>query len=108
MDEVKQLFLDHSLWHDHRHYAINLLAATGARMGEIRGLLVQDLFPEHIEIPHSWEDHSGLKEPKWGSFRSVPISQTIQRALERETAAATDLGSVVWVLTVHLNVEYGT
>ena len=88
MDEVRKLLSDPSLWHDHRHYTINLLAAaTGARMGEIRGLLVEDLSPDHIDIRHSWEDHSGLKEPKWGSVRSVPISQTIQRALERVVAA---------------------
>ena len=57
------------------------------REWEKYGDCFEELFPDHIDIRHSREDHSGLKEPKWGSVRSVPISQTIQRALERVVAA---------------------
>ena len=60
-------------WRDHRQFVINVLAAsTGARMGEIRGLLLENVFPDHLEIQHGWEDHSGLEEPKWGSVRDIP------------------------------------
>lgn len=75
MEEARRLLSEPLLWQDRRHYALNLLAATtGARMGEIRGLQVADISSDHIEIRHGWSDHGGLKEPKWGSARSVPIS----------------------------------
>jgi integrase len=84
IDEARELLADPGLWHDYRHYTINLLAATtGARLGEIRGLLVEDFCSDHVDIRHSWEDHSGLKEPKWGSQRSVPIGCRVRVALER-------------------------
>jgi integrase len=89
IEEVRKLLASPALWRDHRHYTISLLAAsTGARMGELRGLQVQNVFPDHLEIRHSWENHSGLKEPKWGSVRDVPIAPRVYEELDeviRET-----------------------
>ena len=76
--EAKKLLASPALWRNHTHFVLNLLAAsTGARMGEIRALQVQYVFSDHIEIRHSWEGHSGLKDPKWGSFRSIPIAPPV-------------------------------
>ena len=90
--EVRKLLASPSLWRKHNHFVLNLLAAsTGARMGEIRALQVQDVFADHIEIRHSWEEHSGLKDPKWGSARSIPIAhQVFARLSELTVGAACD------------------
>lgn len=88
MDEARRLLTEPLLWQDRRHFVLNLLAATtGARMGEIRGLQIADIFPDRIEIKHSWSDHGGLKEPKWGSVRSIPIAPLIYSNLEGLMAA---------------------
>ncbi len=82
--EVRQLFADPGIWKDYRHYAINLLTvSTGMRLGEIRGLLVTDVYQDHIAVRHSWEDHVGLKEPKWGSVRDIPITFQVFQVLEK-------------------------
>lgn len=71
-NEVRSLFgLE---WTDPRQLAINLLAATtGMRLGECRGLLHGDVHPDWIEIKGNWQDSEGMKAPKWGSSRVVPI-----------------------------------
>jgi len=80
--EAKELLSSPSIWRDRTHFVLNLVAAsTGARMGELRALRGQDVFPDHIEIRHSWEDHSGLKDPKWGSARCIPIAAQISTLL---------------------------
>lgn len=57
-----------------REYAINMLAATtGMRLGECRGLLIADLHEGWIDINSNWQDGEGLKAPKWGSSRAVPL-----------------------------------
>jgi integrase len=82
--EVRQLFADPGIWKDFRHYAINVLTlSTGMRLGEIRGLLVTDVNQDHISVRHSWEDHVGLKEPKWGSVRDIPITFQVYQILEK-------------------------
>jgi integrase len=82
-EEISKLLAPNE-WNDQRHYALNLLAyATGMRLGEIRGLLVQDLHRDRIEIRHNWQDGEGLKTPKLDSNRSVPISDRIIKVLEQ-------------------------
>ena len=81
-DEISKLLVPDG-WKDYRHYVINLLAyATGMRLGEIRGLLLQDIHQDRIEIHHNWQDDEGLKTPKLGSKRDVPISERISKALD--------------------------
>ena len=82
--EVSRLLSEPSIWQDYRHYTINLLAVTtGMRMGEIRGLRVENVKADHIEVRHSWEQGYGLKPPKFGSVRDVPISDRVRAALSR-------------------------
>ena len=82
--EVVDLLSSPEPWSDHRQWTINLLAATtGMRMGEIRGLLVENVKADHVEIRQSWEQGHGLKEPKYGSVRDVPISDLVAGALNR-------------------------
>jgi integrase len=82
-EEVTRL-LSPSVWNDPRHYAINLIAlTTGARMGEIQALQLADLHTDCIEIRHSWEQGHGLKEPKWGSERCIPITHRVYETIDR-------------------------
>ena len=79
--EVKAL-LNPNIWDDYRHYAINLLTlATGMRISEVRGLLISQIHPDHIQVHTAWEEHYGLKEPKWGSVRDVPITPKVYSVL---------------------------
>ncbi len=86
-EEVSRLLSDPAVWGDYRHYTINLLAVTtGMRMGEIRGLCVENVKAGYVEIRHSWEQGYGLKPPKFGSVRDVPISARVGTALSRVIA----------------------
>jgi len=69
---------------DLRHYAANLLAATGGlRLGEVQGLQRQYVFPGYVRVMHGWSDRYGLTEtPKWNSVRPVPIPRITQEALD--------------------------
>ena len=78
IDEARALIQDDNIsqvWDgDLRHFTLNLLAAsTGMRMGEIQALLIQNVHDEYISIFYSWDRRYGLKEPKWGSEREIPI-----------------------------------
>lgn len=78
-EEVKAFF---EKCQDPRHYGINLLAATtGMRQGECRGLQRGDVKDGYIELSHNWQDKEGLKEPKWGSSRLVPLPVSTQKVL---------------------------
>lgn len=80
LEEVRSFFLLD--WNDLRHYVANLVAATtGMRLGEIRGLQADDVGDGFISVRHNWQDREGLKEPKWGSRRNVPLPQLTEEAL---------------------------
>ena len=71
---------------DKKHrLAVLLGALCGMRMGEVRGLHWEDIDPEAgvIHIRHNWQDLEGIKDPKWGSARDVPLP-----AIALETARA--------------------
>ena len=81
-DEVRAL-LNPDIWDDYRHYAINLLTlSTGIRISEVRGLLISQIHPTHIEVKTAWEEQHGLKEPKWGSMRDIPITGKVYDVLQ--------------------------
>lgn len=85
--EVARLLAGPEIWTDFRHYAINLFAlTTGARLGEVRGLLVENVKADHVQIRHSWEEGHGLKPPKYNSIRDVPICERVAKALGRVIA----------------------
>jgi integrase len=74
-------------WPDERYRLINMLAAaTGMRLGECRGLLLEDLVQDGavwcITVRHNWQDGEGLKAPKWGSSRAVPFSERLAQSLQ--------------------------
>jgi integrase len=81
-DEVRGLLRWPGPFEDYRVYAINLLAFnTGLRIGEARGLLIEDIKGDHIVIQRSWEEGYGLKEPKFNQVRAVPIPKTTREAI---------------------------
>jgi integrase len=59
--------------------AVLLGALCSMRLGEVRGLLWEDLDPEAgiIHIRHNWQDLEGIKGPKCGSFRDVPLPSVV-------------------------------
>lgn len=60
----------------------NLLAMyTGMRASEVQALRVCDIFDNYIWISHAWDDKLGLKCPKNGEERPVPISADLRNAL---------------------------
>jgi len=73
-------------WKDERLRLINMLAAaTGMRLGECRGLQIEDLVQDGemwcINVQHNWQEIDGMKEPKWGSRRKIPLPSAIASAL---------------------------
>jgi integrase len=51
------------------------------RRGEIRGLQWGDISTGLIHICHNWQDGEGIKEPKRGSRRIVPVPAILLRVL---------------------------
>lgn len=100
-NEIRALFGPEALlrlWKNERPYyaAAFLATASGARLGEVRGLRVQDVHTDFLVIAGSWEDGYGLKGAKWGSERVVPISTRVANELatvieESEYKEPTDL-----------------
>lgn len=87
MEEMKALFSEKtidSVWEgDQRQFTLNLLAAsTGMRIGEIQALQIQHVHTDHVLVVHSWARKYGLKDPKWGSARQIPIPSRTSRCLQ--------------------------
>ncbi|MGA2615010.1 MAG: tyrosine-type recombinase/integrase [Spirochaetia bacterium] len=79
-DEVNKFFALE--WEDPRFYVANLLAATtGMRMGEVRGLMVEDIRPGTIHVCHNAQDREGIKVPKSGNTRDVALPPKTEKAL---------------------------
>jgi len=69
-------------WHDRRAYIGCLLACTsGLRSGEIRAIRQQDIGEVVLNVSHSWSDFDGLKTPKNGESRRVPILPEVRGLL---------------------------
>jgi integrase len=82
LTEVRAL-LNPMIWADYKYYAITLLTlATGLRISEVRGLQISQIHPDHVKIHTAWEEKYGLKEPKCGSLRELPITPMIYEALQ--------------------------
>jgi integrase len=82
LEEVRKL-LNPRIWAEYKHYTIALLTlATGLRISEVRGLQVTQVHPDFIEVHTAWEQKYGLKEPKCGSVRDLPITPMIFDALQ--------------------------
>jgi integrase len=67
-----------------RRLAILLGALCGMRIGEVRGLHWEDLDPEEgiVHVRHNWQDLEGIKPPKNGEPRDVPLPRAVREAGE--------------------------
>jgi len=80
LEEAQRLFAFE--WKDERSRVGNLLAATtGLRAGEVLALRLEDIGEVVIDIQHSWNPIDGLKTPKSGEARRVPVLPTIRTEL---------------------------
>jgi len=69
-------------WKDKRAFVASLVAATtGARQGECLALRRSDIGADTINIAHSYSPLDGLKCPKNGSRRVVPLLPEVRAAL---------------------------
>jgi integrase len=71
-------------WNDNRAYTANLLSiTTGLRSGEVLALRKSDIgIDENIlYIRHSWASTDGLKSPKNGEARKVPLLPEVREKL---------------------------
>lgn len=95
LEEVRTL-LNPCIWPEFKHYTIALLTlATGLRISEVRGLQVTQVHPDYIKVHTAWEQKYGLKEPKCGSVRDLPITPMIYEALQ-EVIASTKATQLVF------------
>ena len=78
--EVKALFS--TTWTDERaHVACLVAMTTGARLGEVLALQKQDISGDRLLIRHSYSIRDGLKTPKNGEARVVPLLPGVRSAL---------------------------
>lgn len=79
-EEAAVIFTAH--WKERRAYVGNLLAATtGMRAGEVLAVRRSDIGEAILEVRHSWSDFDGLKTPKNGEARRVPLLPEVRREL---------------------------
>jgi len=79
-EHVKKLF--EVQWDNNMCRLANILAMyTGMRASEVQALRVCDIKDNYIWISHAWDDHIGLKSPKNGEERPVPISKELRESL---------------------------
>jgi integrase len=69
--------------HADDHLAALLGLLCGMRLGEVRGLQWRDVHAETIDVQHNWQDLEGVKDPKCGSRRTVPLTSAVKNALGR-------------------------
>lgn len=82
VDEVKSLF--DLPWDDERSKIGNMLAMTsGLRAGEIIGIQLQDVKSDRLNVQHAWAYKDGLKTPKNGETRVVPLLPEVRDELLR-------------------------
>lgn len=80
MDEAQKIFS--TSWDDDRARVGNLLAmTTGLRAGEVIALRDCDIQGDKLMVRHSWSFADGLKAPKNGDERVVPLLPQIKDEL---------------------------
>ena len=78
--ETDELF--QKTWNEDRVYVGNLVAATcGLRSGEVLGIRTEDIGLDRLFVRHSWSQLDGLKTPKNGESRQVPLLPHIRQKL---------------------------
>jgi integrase len=80
VDEAGALFA--RPWADATAMAANLLSATtGMRQGEVLAIRGGDIGEAVLNVAHSWSAEDGLKTPKNGETRKVPLLPEVRMAL---------------------------
>ena len=80
-EEARELF-KHGQWEDERYRTASLLAMiTGMRLGEIQALRRCDIGDDMIYVRRSWSSNDGLKCPKNGKERKVPLPPEVRNKL---------------------------
>ncbi|MBN2251224.1 MAG: tyrosine-type recombinase/integrase, partial [Candidatus Altiarchaeota archaeon] len=80
--EAKKLF--EVRWSDERARVASLVAMTcGLRMGEVLALRMCDVAETRLYVRHSWSVLDGLKSPKNGKVREVPLLPSVKAALAK-------------------------
>jgi integrase len=78
--EVQALFA--AQWKDKRAYTASLLACTtGMRSGEVLAVRQKDIGERALNVRHSWSAYDGLKSPKNGEERRVPLLPEVRAKL---------------------------
>jgi integrase len=84
MNEAAELFKTPWKPTDLRSYTASYLAAlTGLRIGEVIAVRKNDIQDNILMVDHSWSPVDGLKCPKNGEPRKVPLYPEIVEALEK-------------------------
>jgi integrase len=83
--------------------AVLLGVLCGMRRGEVRGLRWEDISEGLINIRHNLQEREGLKVPKYGSSRIVPIPGSVQATLEMVRALSGNPGPEMYVLNNPVN-----
>jgi integrase len=79
-EEAKKVF--EVKWNDERARVGSLIAMTcGLRMGEVLALRMCDITKKRIYVRHSWSTLDGLKTPKNGKVRAVPLLPNVRKAI---------------------------
>jgi integrase len=74
-------------WADGAAMAANLLSATtGMRQGEVLAIRGGDIGGRVLNVAHSWSAADGLKSPKNGEARRVPLLPEVREALLAQLA----------------------
>jgi integrase len=69
-------------WADTAAMAANLLSATtGLRQGEVLAIQGRDIGEAVLNVVHSWSPADGLKSPKNGETRKVPLLPEVREAM---------------------------
>ncbi len=69
-------------WRDQRGRVANLLAmSSGMRMGEILALRRENIKEDRLRVEHAWSWADGLKAPKNGEPRAVPLLPAVRSEL---------------------------
>ncbi|MGA2765857.1 MAG: tyrosine-type recombinase/integrase [Spirochaetia bacterium] len=79
-EEVERLFA--RPWFDERAWLRNALAlSTGLRQGEVLAVQVRDIADDRLLVRHAWSNLDGLKAPKTGEERTVPLMLGLRAVL---------------------------
>lgn len=83
--------------------AVLLALLCGLRRGEVRGLKWGDIKNGIITICHNYQEDEGLKEPKWGSRRQVPVPNSLQTVLDKLFIVCGEPGHDEFIMAHPLN-----